>query len=58
MMKVTMYWYPKCGTCRNAKRWLEETVYEVDSIHIVEQTPDRNAARLSEEKWFGYKEMV
>lgn len=59
MMKVTMYWYPKCGTCRNAKRWLEENGHEVDAIHIVEQTPDQKTLQdlvkksgLDIKKWF------
>ncbi|MEW8970757.1 MAG: arsenate reductase family protein, partial [Mesobacillus sp.] len=23
-MTKTFYWYPKCGTCRNAKKWLDQ----------------------------------
>lgn len=59
MMNVTMYWYPKCGTCRKAKRWLEERGYEVKTIHIVEQTPDLQTLQqfvkmsdLETKKWF------
>ncbi len=40
-MAVTFYWYPKCGTCRNAKKWLEAKGIEVNEIHIVEQPPQK-----------------
>ena len=33
-MAVRMYWYPKCGTCRNAKKWLESNGIAVEEIHI------------------------
>ncbi|WP_390887895.1 glutaredoxin domain-containing protein, partial [Fusobacterium necrophorum] len=23
-METLLIWYPKCGTCRNAKKWLDE----------------------------------
>ncbi len=31
MKKVTIHQYPKCGTCRNAVKWLKAKGYEVDS---------------------------
>ena len=31
--------YPKCTTCKKAKKWLEENNIAYESIHIVEQTP-------------------
>ncbi|RHW42675.1 arsenate reductase family protein [Neobacillus notoginsengisoli] len=40
-MALTFYWYPKCGTCRNAKKWLEENEITYEAIHIVEQPPTR-----------------
>lgn len=58
-MKATMYWYPKCGTCRNAKRWLEEQGYELDLIHIVDAPPSPETLQdlvkksgLDIKKWF------
>lgn len=36
---LTVYQYPRCGTCRKALIWLENTSYEVNSVHIVEQPP-------------------
>lgn len=40
-MAVRMYWYPKCGTCRNAKKWLESNGIAVDEIHIVDNPPSK-----------------
>lgn len=40
-MALTFYWYPKCGTCRNAKKWLDEHQLSYDDVHIVENPPTR-----------------
>ncbi|WP_281203215.1 arsenate reductase family protein [Cytobacillus kochii] len=40
-MALTFYWYPKCGTCRKAKKWLDEHEIAYDAIHIVENPPSR-----------------
>ncbi|WP_042461791.1 arsenate reductase family protein [Neobacillus dielmonensis] len=40
-MSLTFYWYPKCGTCRNAKKWLDEHQLSYEAIHIVENPPSR-----------------
>ncbi|KMY55216.1 hypothetical protein AC623_15840 [Bacillus sp. FJAT-27231] len=40
-MTLTFYWYPKCGTCRKAKKWLEEHNIDAQEIHIVEQPPSK-----------------
>ncbi|TVY07685.1 arsenate reductase family protein [Paenibacillus cremeus] len=67
--RVTMYWYPQCGTCRNALKSLKEQGVEVETIHLFETPP--SAAHLKEliaqsgleiKKWFNtsgevYKEM-
>jgi len=37
----TFYWYPKCGTCRNAKKWLDEHQVAYEAVHIVESPPSR-----------------
>lgn len=42
MMSLTFYWYPKCGTCRNAKKWLDSEQIQYDSINIVENPPTRD----------------
>lgn len=38
-MTVRMYWYPKCGTCQKAKKWLEQQGIAYEAIHLVEQPP-------------------
>lgn len=37
--KLTIYQYPKCGTCRSAVKSLQAKGNELDLRHIVEQTP-------------------
>ena len=31
--------YPKCSTCRNAKKWLEDHKIEFVDRHIIENNP-------------------
>ncbi|MCU9612851.1 arsenate reductase family protein [Caldibacillus lycopersici] len=40
-MAITFYWYPKCSTCRNAKKWLDEHNVAYEAVHIVENPPTR-----------------
>ncbi|NSL52940.1 arsenate reductase family protein [Calidifontibacillus erzurumensis] len=40
-MALTFYWYPKCGTCRKAKKWFEDHSIPVNEIHIVDNPPTR-----------------
>ncbi|ANB59862.1 arsenate reductase family protein [Anoxybacteroides amylolyticum] len=47
---VTFYWYPKCGTCRKAKKWLDERGIEVNTVHIVEQPPSKEVLKELYEK--------
>lgn len=44
------YEYPSCGTCRKAKKWLEEHNKDINSIHIVEETPDKETLKALYEK--------
>lgn len=37
--------YPKCGTCRKAKKWLEEQGVAFEDRHIVEQPPTKEELR-------------
>jgi arsenate reductase len=39
---VTFIEYPKCGTCRKARKWLAENDIEYESRHIVEDTPSKS----------------
>lgn len=40
-MSIKFYWYPNCGTCKNAKKWFEERDIAFEAIHIVEETPTK-----------------
>ncbi|MDR0139879.1 arsenate reductase family protein [Metabacillus idriensis] len=40
-MALTFYWYPKCGTCRKAKKWFEDHNLQVEDVHIVENPPTK-----------------
>ncbi|MCT2346046.1 arsenate reductase family protein [Bacillales bacterium AN1005] len=41
-MELTFYWYPKCSTCRNAKKWLDENGVGYKEVNIVENPPSRS----------------
>ncbi|UOQ85291.1 arsenate reductase family protein [Gracilibacillus salinarum] len=38
-MTLKFYWYPKCGTCQKAKKWLDNHEINYEAIHIVDQPP-------------------
>ena len=40
-MAITYYGYPKCGTCRKAKKWLENSGIEFEDINIAENPPSK-----------------
>lgn len=40
-MALSFYWYPKCGSCRNAKKWLDNHGLNYEEIHIVDNPPSR-----------------
>ncbi len=40
-MGLTFYWYPNCGTCKKAKKWLDDHDINYKSVHIVEETPTK-----------------
>ena len=37
----TLYQYPNCDSCRKASKWLDAHGVEVEKVHIVEATPDK-----------------
>lgn len=39
--------YPKCSTCKKAKKWLDENNIEYEDRHILEDTPTKEEL----EKW-------
>lgn len=38
-MKITYYGYPKCSTCRKAKKWLTDEGIDFDEVNLVETPP-------------------
>lgn len=41
-MTLSFYWYSKCGTCRNAKKWLDANQIDYKAIPIAEEPPSAN----------------
>ncbi|WP_313803800.1 arsenate reductase family protein [Cytobacillus sp.] len=44
-MSLTFYWYPKCGTCRKAKKWLDDHNLAYEAIHIADNPPSVDSLR-------------
>ncbi|AZN42832.1 arsenate reductase family protein [Paenibacillus albus] len=42
MKKLTIYEYPKCGTCRSAIKKLKSQGYELESHNVFESAPPAN----------------
>ncbi len=40
-MKNLLIWYPKCSTCKKAKKFLEENRIPFEERHIVEEVPTK-----------------
>ena len=40
--------YPKCSTCRKAKKWLDENGVSYEDRHIIEDNPTEKELR----KWY------
>lgn len=40
-MSLRFYWYPRCGTCQKAKKWLDKNEIEYEAIHIVDNPPSK-----------------
>ena len=49
-MKILFIEYPKCSTCRKAKKWLEENGIDFTDRHIVEQKPTKEELKEVIEK--------
>ena len=68
-MKNILIEYPKCSTCKKAKKWLEENNIEFEDRYIIEETPTVKEltkwikeSELDIKKWFNtsglkYKEL-
>ncbi|UVI28693.1 arsenate reductase family protein [Paenibacillus spongiae] len=37
--RLTVYEYPRCGTCRSASKWLKAKGYEIEAHNIFETAP-------------------
>jgi len=45
-MNLTIYWYPKCGTCRDAVKWLEAHGHQFqEKIDLFETPPSKETLR-------------
>ncbi|MBM7580921.1 arsenate reductase family protein [Jeotgalibacillus terrae] len=40
-MAITFYTYPKCGTCRKAKKWLDQQEVSYEEIHLIDSPPSK-----------------
>lgn len=49
-MAIKFYTYPKCGTCRKAKKWLDDHGVSYEEIHIVENPPSKEEIQSYYEK--------
>jgi arsenate reductase len=47
---IKFYTYPKCGTCRKAKKWLDDHSVSYKEIHIVEHPPSKEEIQSYYEK--------
>ncbi|AQQ52681.1 arsenate reductase family protein [Planococcus lenghuensis] len=47
---VTFYSYPKCSTCRKAKKWLDNHEVAYEEIHIVDSPPSKEEIRAFYQK--------
>ena len=69
IMKNLFIEYPKCSTCKKAKKWLQENGIEFDDRHIIENNPSKEELKewikksgKEIKKWFNtsglkYKEL-
>jgi arsenate reductase len=44
-MKITVYQYPACSTCRKALKWLDAGRIPYEAVHIVETPPSEKLLR-------------
>lgn len=49
-MAILFLEYPKCSTCKNAKKWLEQQNITFTDRHIVEQNPTAEELKAWHEK--------
>ncbi|PPA70113.1 arsenate reductase family protein [Jeotgalibacillus proteolyticus] len=49
-MAITYYTYPKCGTCRKAKKWLDQEGVPYDEVNLTEAPPSASELKSLYEK--------
>ena len=49
-MTIIFLEYPKCTTCKKAKKWLEDHAIEFEDRHIVEDNPTAEELKMWHEK--------
>ncbi|NJP38299.1 Spx/MgsR family RNA polymerase-binding regulatory protein [Alkalicoccus luteus] len=49
-MSMTFYHYPKCTTCKKAKKWLEGEGVELEEVHIAENPPSKDELKQLHEQ--------
>src|SRR5699024_6613215 len=49
-MTLTMYWYPNCGTCKKAKKWLDDHEIDYQTVHLVNETQTESTLKELSEK--------
>lgn len=45
-LALTFYCYPKCGTCRSAKKWFDNHQIQYQEIHIKDNPPSRDELEI------------
>lgn len=45
-MKILFNEYPKCSTCKKAKKWLDDHEIRYDDRHIVENNPSKDELKV------------
>ena len=45
-MKILFDEYPKCSTCKKAKKWLDDHEIRYDDRHIVENNPSKDELKV------------
>jgi arsenate reductase (glutaredoxin) len=46
VLSLTFYGYPKCGTCRTAKKWLDTHGLTYKEIHIFDSPPSMEDLKM------------
>ena len=56
-MKILFNEYPKCSTCKKAKKWLDDHEIRYDDRHIVENNPSKDERKFFNTSGRLYREL-